>query len=73
MTTFTIKHGLKMIRTHFEDWEDFQTELVLMQEKSKLSPDHIRILKLREKEADASPDHGVTWDEVKAGIRRTNV
>lgn len=73
MTTITIKHGPKLARTQFENWEDFQTELVLMQENFKLTSEHIKILRSREKEADINPDNGLSWDEVKAGIRRKNV
>ena len=43
-----------------------------MNERSELSPEHVRILKEREKEADNATDDGFTWEEVKASIRRKN-
>ena len=73
MTTITIKNGEKLSRTHFENWEDFQTELILMQENFALTPKHITILKSREKEADNTKDNGLSWEEVKANISRKHV
>ncbi len=73
MTTITIKNGEKLSRTQFEDWEDFQTEFILMQENFKLTPEHIKILKSREKEADSATDDGLTWQEVRDNISRKNV
>ncbi len=70
MTTITIKNGIKPSKTVFENWEDFLIEWVMMQEEFELTPEHIKILKSREKEADNAPDEGLTWDEVKYGIRR---
>ncbi len=73
MTTITIENGQALSRTKFNNWEDFQIELILMQEKEELSPEHIKILKSREKIADSKPDNRLTWEEVKAGIIRKNV
>lgn len=73
MTTITIKNGEKLSRTHFENWEDFQTELIIMQEKFTLTPKHITILKSREEEADSAIDNGLSWEELKANISRKNV
>ena len=73
MTTITIENGKALSRTKFKNWEDFQTELILMQEKEELSPEHIKILKSREKIADTKPGNRLTWEEVKAGITRKNV
>ncbi len=70
MTTITIKNGIKPSKTVFENWEDFLIEWVMMQEEFELTPEHIKILKSREKEADNALDEGLTWDEVKSGIRR---
>ena len=69
MTTITIKNGKKLSRTSFENWEDFQAEIILMQEGFELTHEHIKILKSREKEADTNPK-GLSWEEVKANIRR---
>ena len=41
-----------------------------MNKLSEISPEHIKILQEREKEADAASDDGFTWEEVKAYIRR---
>jgi hypothetical protein len=73
MTTITIKNGEKLPRTSFENWEDFQIEFILMQEKFELSSEHVEILKLREKEADNANDKGFSWEEVKSNIARNNV
>ncbi len=73
MTTITIKNGEKLSRSSFENWEDFQTEFILMQENLELSTEHIKILKSREKEADMATDKGLSWEEVKSSITRNNV
>ena len=73
MTTITIKNGQKLSRTKFENWEEFQMELVLMQENAKLTPAHIKILKSREIIADSKPNNLLTWKEIKANITRKNV
>ena len=73
MTTITIKNGEKLSRDSFENWEDFQTEFILMQTKSELSKEHIEILKSREKEADKAADKGLSWEEIRSNITRDNV
>jgi hypothetical protein len=73
MTTITIKDGIGLSKTVFENLEEFQTELILMQEETKLSPEHVEILKFREKEADNATNNGNTWEEVKANIHSKNV
>ncbi len=73
MTTITIENGEKLSRTHFKKWEDLQVELILMQENSELTPEHVKILKYREKEADNATDMGLSWEDVKSGIIRKNV
>ncbi len=73
MITITIENGQKLSRTKFKTWEDFQMELVLLQENSELSPEHKRILKEREAIADTMPKDRLSWEEVKRGIKRNNV
>lgn len=73
MTTITIKNGQKLSRDSFESWEDFQIELILMQERFELTSEHIKILESREKEADKNYKNGLSWDEVKANIKKKNV
>ena len=73
MTTITIKDSGGLSKTVFENLEEFQTELILMQEDFELSPEHIEILKSREKEADNATTKGLSWEEVKANISRGNV
>lgn len=72
MTTITVKNGEKLSKTSFESWEEVQAELILMQENFKITSDHIKILKSREKEADKASDEGLSWNEVKSGISRKN-
>ena len=72
MTTITIKDGGGLSKTVFENLEEFQTELILMQEDFELTPEHLEILKSREKEADNATSKGFSWEEVKTNIRRKN-
>ena len=73
MTTITIKNGEKLSRDSFENWEDFQTEFILLQTKSELSKEHIEILESREKEADKATDKGLSWEEIRSNITRHHV
>lgn len=73
MTTITIKNGAKLSRDTFENWDDFQRELILMQESFKLTDEHKEILESREKEADLAEEPGLTWERVKKNISRKNV
>ena len=72
MTTITIKDGKGLSRNNFENLEDFQLELILMQEKFELTAEHIKILKSREEMANKNPI-GLSWEEVKAGLKRKSV
>ena len=72
MTTITIKDGKGLSRINFENLEDFQLELILMQEKFELTAEHIKILKSREEMANKNPN-GLSWEEVKAGLKRKRV
>lgn len=51
---------------------EVQNELSWMQENFKLTPEHIKIQKSREKEADNSIDDGLSWEKVKVSIKRKN-
>lgn len=73
MTTITIKDSGGLSKTVFENLEEFQMELIMMQEEIELSPEHIEILKSREKEADNATSRGLSWEEVKTNIRSRNV
>ena len=70
MTTIIIDKDLNFSKTHFRNIEELQMEILLMNERAELSPEHIRILKEREIEADNATDDGFTLDELKASIRR---
>jgi len=70
MTTIIIDKDLNFSKTHFRNIEELQMEILLMNERSELSPEHIRILK--EREADNATDDGFTFEELKASIRRKN-
>jgi len=72
MTTIIIDKDLNFSKTHFRNIEELQMEILLMNERSELSPEHIRILKERETEADNATDDGFTFEELKASIRRKN-
>jgi|TARA_B110000967_G_scaffold188044_1_gene210491 hypothetical protein len=72
MTTIIIDKDLNFSKTHFRNIEELQMEILLMNERSELSPEHIRILKEREKEADNATNDGFTFEELKASIRRKN-
>lgn len=72
MTTITVKNGERLSKTTFDTWEEVQNELILMQENFKLTPEHIKILKSRENEADNSIVDGLSWEKVKASIKRKN-
>ena len=69
MTTITIKDSGGLSKTVFENLEEFQMELILMQEGFELSPEQIEILKSREKEADNATIKGLSWEEVKANLQ----
>lgn len=73
MTTITIDNDLNLSKTHFKSIEEFQIEILLMNERSELSEEHIKILKAREEEADNATDEGFSWKEVKSSLRRKNV
>jgi len=47
MTTIIIDKDLNFSKTHFKNIEELQVEILLMNERSELSPEHIRILKER--------------------------
>jgi len=68
MTTITIKDAQKLSKTEFSDLEDLQQELILSQENFELSNEHKEILEQREKEAD--PNQGLSWEELETSIRR---
>ncbi|NCP20661.1 MAG: hypothetical protein CO023_01670 [Flavobacteriales bacterium CG_4_9_14_0_2_um_filter_35_242] len=72
MTTITIKDGKGLSRNNFENLEDFQLELILMQEKFELTAEHIKILKSREEVANKNPN-GLSWEEVTTGLKRKSV
>ncbi|NPD43954.1 MULTISPECIES: hypothetical protein [unclassified Lentimicrobium] len=73
MTTITIKNGAKLSRDTFENWDDFQRELILMQESFELTEKHKEILLSREKEANTAQEPGLTWEQVKKSIKRKDV
>jgi len=73
MTTITIKNGKSLSKNKFDTWEDFQMELILMQENIALSAEHIKILLEREKIAAKNPENNLSWKEVKTSIKRKNV
>jgi len=72
MTTIIIDKDLNFSKTHFRNIEELQMEILLMNERSELSPEHIRVLKEKEAEADNATDDGFTFEELKASIRRKN-
>ena len=72
MTTIIIDKDLNFSKTHLRNIEELQMEILLMNERSELSPEHIRVLKEREKEADNATNDGFTFEELKASIRRKN-
>ncbi|NOX84589.1 MAG: addiction module protein [Chlorobi bacterium] len=74
MTTITIKNVKNISRTEFEDWEDLLDYIkhIVKAENFELSSEHIKILEEREKEADNATDKGLSWEEVKKGIRRNH-
>ena len=72
MTTIIIDKDLNFSKTHFRNIEELQMEILLMNERSELSPEHIRVLKEREAESDNATDDGFTFEELKASIRRKN-
>ena len=45
----------------------------MKEENFELTAEHIKILEEREKEADNATDKGLSWEEVKKGIRRKHV
>ncbi len=69
MTTITIKNG-ELSRTEFESLEDLQIELALQQEQFELTNDHKQILDERLIQADKNLDQGLSWQKVKADLRR---
>ena len=73
MTTITINKNLKLSKTKFEDLEELQLELNILQENYKLSEEHIEILLAREEDADYSKTKGSSWDKVKENIKRKDV
>lgn len=73
MSTITIKNGAKLSRSSFEDWDDFQRELILMQESFELKEEHQEILNLREQKADIASEPALSWDTVKKSISRKDV
>ena len=73
MTTITIKNGAKLCRDTFENWDDFQRELILMQESFELTENHKEILLSREQEANTAQEPGLTWEQVKKLIKRKDV
>ncbi len=70
MNTITFDEDVNLSKSHFKNLEDLQMEILLMEERAKLSPEHIKILKEREQEADNATDEGLSWEEVKANLRR---
>ena len=75
MTTITIKNAKNISRTEFENWEDLldYIKTIVKEENFELTAEHIKILEEREKEADNATDNGLSWEEVKKGIRRKHV
>ena len=71
MTTITIDNDLNLSKTHFETLEEFQMEVLLMNERSELSPAHKQILDERLKEAEQNPTNFITLDELKSSIKRS--
>ena len=74
MTQITITdESLKLSKTSFETAEDLILELMKVKhEQFELSPEHINIIKEREREADESKEPGKSWEEVRASLRRRN-
>ncbi len=73
MHTITFDENINLSKRHFKNLEELQMELLLREEQAELSPEIIEILAEREKEADNATDDGLTWEEIKANIRRKNV
>jgi len=75
MTTIKIKNGAQLTKTQFEDIEDLREYLFLisMENSYTLSSEQIELLKTREKIADSNTTVGLTWEDMKAGIKRKNV
>ncbi len=72
MNTITFDEDVNLSKRHFRNLEELRMEMLLMEEQAGLSPEHIKILKEREREADNATDEGLSWEEVKANIRRKN-
>ncbi len=73
MHTITFDENINLSKRHFKNLEELQMELLLREEQVELSPEIIEILAERVKEADNATDDGLTWEEVKANIRRKHV
>ncbi len=73
MTTITIDNELNLSKTHFKSIEEFQIEILMMNERWELSKEHIGILKAREEEADNASDDRFSWEEVKSSLHRKNI
>lgn len=74
MTQITITdESLKLSKTSFETADDLILELMKVKhEQFELSPEHIKIIREREQDADNSKDPGLSWEEVKTDIKRRN-
>ena len=76
MTTIHIEEELHLGKTHFKTMEEFQLYLLMLEkEQSKdysLSDAHKRIIDERIKEADEAKEPGLSWEEVKAELKKAN-
>ncbi|CAM3292093.1 addiction module protein [Aequorivita lipolytica] len=74
MTTIHIEEELNLDKTHFKTMEEFQVYL-MMQEKEQpedysLSDAHKKIIDERVAEADEAKEPGLSWEEVKAELKK---
>ena len=72
MTTITVKNG-EFKKTTFKNIEELQQEILLMNEKSELTTEQIKVLQYRENEVNKAIDSNYSWDAVKANLQRKNV
>ncbi len=70
MYTITFDEDVNLSKRHFRNLEELRMEMLLMEEQAGLSPEHIKILEEREREADENPDNFLSLDELKSSIKR---
>lgn len=70
MTTITINKDINLAKTNFDNLEELQEAILLLNIQKDISKEHKDILDSRIKELEQNPNNFISLKELKRSIRR---